>query len=97
MCCFRLSKNVLTIWRLIIILWIRQNSGDEDWNWTWQLYLGKSILSKLSWCEVIQVKTEIQTDVDQVLKKYQDVMKNELGTVQGVKAKIYVDTQEKPR
>ena len=43
------------------------------------------------------MKTEIQSDVDQVLKKYQDVFKKELGTVQGVKAKIYVDTQEKPR
>ena len=44
------------------------------------------------------MKFFIQTDVDQVvLKKYQDVFKKELGTVQGMKAKIYVDTQEKPR
>lgn len=52
---------------------------------------------KLCWDEVFQIKTEVQSDVEQILKKYEVVFKKELGTVQGVKAKIYVDSQEKPR
>lgn len=45
---------------------------------------------KLCWDEVFQIKTEVQSDVEQILKKYEVVFKKELGTVQGVKAKIYV-------
>lgn len=52
---------------------------------------------KLCWDEVFQIKTEVQSDVEQILKKYEVVFKKGLGTVQGVKAKIYVDSQEKPR
>lgn len=39
----------------------------------------------------------MQSDVEQILKKYEVVFKKGLGTVQGVKAKLYVDSQEKLR
>ncbi|XP_048590142.1 uncharacterized protein K02A2.6-like [Nematostella vectensis] len=51
---------------------------------------------KLSWPEIFLVQV-VSPDVSDLLKKHENLFKEGLGTIQGVKAKIYVDPQAKPK
>ena len=51
---------------------------------------------KLNWQHILAVRTGART-LQHVLEKYPDVFKDGLGTVKGVKAKIYVDPEATPQ
>ena len=59
--------------------------------------LGRDWISalKLDWRTIFKVGTT--HTLEEVLSKYNDVFKDELGTVQGVSAKIYVDVDTQPQ
>ena len=51
---------------------------------------------KLSWSEIFHL-SELSPDVSSLFGEHEALFKEELGTVQGVKAKIHVDSQAKPK
>lgn len=64
--------------------------------------MGRDWLSelKLDWAEIFVTKLQSGTsleDLDRVLEKYGDAFKDGLGTVKGIKAKIYVDANATPK
>ncbi len=66
--------------------------------------LGRDLLNKikLDWHQVFQVETgssesEPKTRLDQLLRKYEECFKDELGCLQGMKAHIQVDPKATPR
>ena len=51
---------------------------------------------KLSWSDIFHL-SELSPDVSSLLGEHEVLFKEELGTVQGVKAKLHVDSQVKPK
>lgn len=51
---------------------------------------------KLQWSEIFHLSA-LSPDVSRLLSKHEALFKDGLGTVQGVKAKIHVDPQTKPK
>ena len=53
----------------------------------------------LDWSEIKQIHTlsSVGSTLDSILEKYNDVFKDELGTLNGFRAKIYVDDRAQPK
>lgn len=60
--------------------------------------LGRNWLNsiKLNWQEIKQVRNS-SSQLEQVLSKYADVFRDELGTLHGFQAKFHVDEKQQPR
>ena len=52
---------------------------------------------KLNWSEIMQVNVVNHSDLESVINDHESVFKDELGTLKGTKAKIYVDKEATPR